>query len=98
MNVISKISDITAQDVKDFLRIEDSGESNTLTTLLTVSKAYVEQYTGRTINELDTYQDVIIAVLVLCQDMYDNRAMYVDEANVNKVVWSILDLHSVNLL
>lgn len=98
MNLITHISDITTQDVAEYLRVDNTGETNTLANLLTVSKAYVEKYTGKTIAELNDCSDVVIAILILCGDMYDNRALYVDESNVNKVVWSILDLHSVNLL
>jgi len=36
--------------------------------------------------------------MILCQDMYDNRSMYVDKNNLNKVVETILGMHSVNLL
>lgn len=100
MNNISTVSQITAADVADYLRIGEvtTSDTNTLNTLLTVAKAYIVQYTGRTLEELDTLQDIIIVVLILCQDMYDNRTLYVDNANMNKVVESILDLHSVNLL
>ena len=100
MNNITKVSDITYQDVADYCRITetDPDTTNTLKTLLTVAKVYVGEYTGRTIQELDDYKDIIIVILILCQDMYDNRAMYVDTNNVNKVVQSILNLHSVNLL
>ena len=100
MNDIKKVSDITVQDVADFLRITEltADDSNTLSTLITVSKAFIMQHTGRTEEELDNYQDFVIVVLVLCQDMYDNRALYVDKSNLNKVVDSILHLHAVNLL
>ena len=100
MNQISAVSQITAQDVADYLRICEVTEDdlNTLNTLLTVAKVYVGEYTGRTIQDLDNYKDIIIVVLILCQDMWDNRTLYVDSSNVNKVVESILGLHSVNLL
>ena len=100
MNEISAVSQITAQDVADYIRITELTESdtNTLNTLITVAKAYIMQYTGRTEEELDNYQDFVIVVLVLCQDMYDNRVLYVDKTNLNYVVESILSLHSVNLL
>lgn len=100
MQNITKVSDITYQDAADYLRISEltSDDINTLNTLLTVAKVYVGEYTGRTIQELDDYRDIIIVVLILIQDMWDNRAMYVDSSNVNKVVQSILDMHSVNLL
>lgn len=100
MNNITAISQITASDVAEYLRIDDitTSETNYLNTLITVSKEYILQYTGIEETELDTYKDLIIVVFVLCQDMYDNRAMYVDNSNVNKVVETILGMHQVNLL
>ena len=100
MNNITAVSQITAQDLVDYIRIDEATEDdlNTLSTALTIAKVYVAEYTGRTIEELDAYRDLIIVILILCQDMYDNRALYVDKSNINKVVVSILNLHSVNLL
>lgn len=100
MNVISKVSDITVQDCVDYLRITetDSNDLNTLSTLLMVAKKFVCEYTGRTPAQIDTFEDVVIVVLILVQDMWDNRTLYVDKTNLNKVVDSILHLHAVNLL
>ena len=100
MNVINKVSEITPQDVAEYIRLTDPTQDdlNTLNTLLTVAKVYAGEYTGRTIQELDDYKDIIIVILILCQDMWDTRALYVDTDNVNKVCESILGLHSVNLL
>jgi hypothetical protein len=97
---ITKVSDITSQDLAEYIRLPDptSDDINTLSTLLTVAKVYVGEYTGRTIQELDDYKDVIIVILVLVQDMWDNRTLYVDSDKANMVVDSILGLHSVNLL
>ena len=102
MNDITKVSDITYEDVASYLHLDvdvnDTDTINTLKTLLRVAKKYIEQYTGRNTAELDAFEDFVIAVLVLCQDMWDNRAMYVDYSNPNRVVESILGLHQVNLL
>lgn len=97
---ITKVSEITPQDIAEYIRLSDPTQDdlNTLSTLLTVAKVYVGEYTGRTIQDLDDYKDVIIVILVLVQDMWDNRTLYVDESNANKVVESILGLHAVNLL
>lgn len=96
----TKVSDLTAASVAEYLRLvdPDTTDTNTLTTLLGVAKDYITQYTGKTLAQLDGYQDMIIAVLVLCQDMWDNRTLYVDTSNANKVVESILNMHSGNLL
>lgn len=100
MNVINKVSDITSQDCADYLRLvdADTNDLNTLQTMLNVAKVYVGEYTGHDLAELNDYKDIIIVILVLVQDMWDNRTLYVDSNNANKVVESILGLHSVNLL
>ena len=48
------------------------------------------------VKDLDEYDDFIIVVFILCQDMYDNRTLYVDKSNLNKVVETILGMHSQN--
>lgn len=97
---INKVSDITPEDVAEYLRLDEVTEDdiNTLNTLILVAKDFIQNYTGRSAEDLDTYVDLIIVVLVLCQDMWDNRAYYVDKTNLNAVVDSILHMHSVNLL
>jgi hypothetical protein len=99
MNV-SKVSEITTSDLAEYIRLTDPSQDdlNTLGSLLTVAKCYCAEYMGRTIQELDDYRDIVIAVMILVQDMWDNRTLYVDSSNANKVVESILNLHSVNLL
>ena len=100
MNAIERVSDITYQDVANFIRLDEvtQGDQNTLDTLITVAKAFMCNYTGHTESELDDYSDFVIVCLVLCQDMWDNRAMYVDKTNLNHIVETILGMHSVNLL
>ena len=101
MNVIQKMSDITAQDCADYIRIDGiltADETNLLNSLLGVAKTFVTSYTGRTPAECDTFPDIVIVVLILVQDMYDNRTLYVDKDSLNKVVECILGMHSVNLL
>ena len=100
MNNISKISDITYQDIANYIRLSEVSQDDQkyLTTLINISKDYILNYTGIDENDLDNYKDLIIVVFVLCQDMYDNRSMYVDNSNLNKVVETILGMHQLNLL
>lgn len=101
MNNITKVSDITVQDIADYILLTETlttDETNTLTTLLNVSKSFISSYTGLTSADIDLHEDFVIVVLVLCQDMWDNRTLYVDNENLNKVVSTILGMHSVNLL
>lgn len=100
MNQISKVSDITATDCAEYIRLPDpdSNDMVTLNNLILVAKEYIKHYTGRTDAEIDSYQDLVIVVLVLVQDMWDNRTLYVDSSNLNFVVDTILHSHAVNLL
>ena len=49
-------------------------------------------------SQIDNYEDFVIVVYILAQDMYDNRTLYIEKNNLNKVVDTILGMHSVNLL
>lgn len=107
--MVSKVSEITIQDVADYLRLSDFEES-TIETYLNIAKNYISNYTGIPVDDeyeeeddeeaetLDSYADFIIVVYILCQDMYDNRCMYVNSGNINKVVQTILDMHTRNNL
>ena len=99
MNEITKVSEITPADIWEFLNPSeemDSGSETTINNLIGIATAFIKNWTG--LDDLDTYQDFVIVVFVLCQDMWDNRSLYVDKSNLNKVVESILGLHQVNLL
>lgn len=97
--MITKVSEITVEDLKTYLRISDdlsADDKKFLKTILNSSINYIKNNTG--IDDVDKYSDLVIVVFVLCQDMYDNRTLYVDKNNVNKVVSSILGQHDNNLL
>ena len=102
-----KVSEITVKDITNYLRLSEvSNEDNkNIELFLNIAKNYIENYTGipqKSDNEeeetLDTYSDFIIVVYVLCQDMYDNRVMYVNGKNINNTVKTILDMHTRNNL
>ncbi len=104
-----KVSEITNENIADYIKLEFASltekEKTDLNTLLSVSKAYISGYAGipitstdATVKTLDDYEDFYIVVMVLCQDMHDNRVLYVDNANLNRVVETILGMHCTNLL
>ena len=93
------LSEVTESLLAEYLRLDgDATAIVQLEPLLKSAKGYIRSYTGLTDEQLDTHEDVVIAAYVLVQDMYDNRAMYVEKANVNKVVDTILNMHCVNLI
>lgn len=105
---MKKVSEITYQDIANYIRVDATKDEllqEELNTYLNIAKNFISNYTGIPIettekdNEtLDSYADFIIVIYILCQDMYDNRTMYVDSKNVNKVVETILNMHIRNLL
>lgn len=102
-----KVSEITVKDIANYLRLSEiSGEDKkNIELFLNIAKNYIENYTGipqesetEEAETLDTYSDFVIVVYILCQDMYDNRVMYVDGKNINNTVKTILDMHTRNNL
>lgn len=102
-----EVSKITIEDIANYLRLAEVGynEKNELETYLKVAKNYISNYTGIPIESddedaetLDSHEDFIIVVYILCQDMYDNRSLYVDGKSINKTVQTILDMHTRNNL
>lgn len=91
-----KVSDITYNDIADYIRLIEVSqeEQNLLTKLIGIAKAFVKDNTG--VEDLDEFDDFVIVIFILCQDMYDNRSLYVDKTNLNHVVENILGIHSVN--
>ena len=96
--MVSKVSEITIDDVASYIRATDT---DGIDTYLNIAKNYISNYIGipETNEEgesLDDFPDLVIVVYILCQDMYDNRTMYVNSGNINKVVQTILDMHTRN--
>lgn len=93
-----KVSEIRVEDVEVYIRVDEYCDEAALCSILDSAKAFIRSYTGLSDDEIDKHDDFYIVVMVLCQDMYDNRRLYVDKNNINKVVDTILGMHCVNLL
>lgn len=91
-----KVSNVTYNDIANYIRLTEVSqeEQSLLTNLIGVAKAFIKDNTG--VEDLDEFDDFVIVVFILCQDMYDTRSLYVDKSNLNKVVETILGMHSVN--
>lgn len=100
MQNLKKVSGITAADVAEFIRLETPSlsEIGELATYLSAAKSYVKSYTGLSEEEIDALPDLIEPVFMYCQDMWDNRTIYVDTSNINRVFDATLGLHARNLL
>ena len=93
-----KVSEITDNDVIKYARMDTSGEDISPEALLSAAKSYVKSYAGLTDEQMDEHEEISIAVLALCSDMYDNRQMRTENDKINRVVESIVGMHSRNIL
>lgn len=95
-----KISELQVENVKHYLRLTETSKEDDafLSSILKAAKKYISGQTNLQDTEIDEYSDLTIAVLIICQDMYDNRSMYVDKTNLNKTVDSILSMHRDSLV
>jgi hypothetical protein len=94
-----KVSQIQVNNIAEYLRLNAGEYTDTeLQSLLAAAKAFVKSYTGLDDTTVDTHDDITIVVYILCQDMYDNRTMYVAKDSLNKVVDTILGMYCTNLL
>lgn len=93
------VADITVQDVADYLRVDtDAGNTAFLSSALGIAKQFIKDYTGQTDEFVSASEPFVIVVYVLCQDMYDTRALYVEKSSLNKLVETILGMYSINLV
>lgn len=97
-----KVSEITVKNLADYLKLDYQSLSEEeileLAAFLQAAQSFISDYTGLTPTQIDIHENFVIAAYVLVQDMYDNRTLYVDKSNLNRVVEMILGMHSVNLL
>lgn len=96
------VSEITVKNLADYLKLDFESltqeEISELSVFLKAAQTFIEDYTGQTSSKVDEHENLVIVVFVLVQDMYDNRTLYVDKSNLNRVVETILSMNSVNLL
>ena len=92
-----KLREVTEEDVVGFGRIEEE-DRRLIPAILSAARSYVLGYTGLSLEETNPYEDITLACLVLCCEMYDNRNLTVENEKVNPYVKSVLAMHAVNYL
>lgn len=103
-----KVSEVTLATLKNYIRVDHDEDDVLLGAILVGAKAFIKGYTGLPLvddlateeieHNIDQHEDISIALLVLCSEMYDNRSYSVDNHEVNPVVRTILQMYSVNNL
>lgn len=96
-----KVSEIDVSKVGEFIRLDEdlvSEEAGFLGTILEAARSYVKGRLALSDEELDLYPDISIAVLVVCQDLYDNRSIYTERSYANRTVDAIINMYAQNLV
>lgn len=96
-----KISEVTVQNIADYMRLDDVTdiEIAEIEVMRDAAVAQIKSYTGLSDEEIDKHEDITQALFVIVTDMFDNRNYQLEKsAGTNKMVDTILNMHSVNLL
>lgn len=70
-----KMSEISLADVKARLRIDYNTDDAVLTSIMAAARAMIADRTGRTLQELDGFDQAYHLFMVICQHMYDNNVL-----------------------
>lgn len=98
-----KINEISLKTICNHIREVPenlaSEDIELLTAIKTAAVNYCSQYTGLSENDLNNYEDITIACLVLISEMWDNRSISAEQSSgSNVVIENILSMHAKNLL
>ena len=91
-----KVSELTLDIIKQYLRIDGNDDDLLLEMLLASSIQYCTSYMGCTNEDLEKYDDVTIVVLSLIADSYEVRQFTTSTITLNPVMQGVLDLHCGN--
>lgn len=92
------ISEVTIADLKGYANCYHDLDDSLFSAILLGARAFLASYTGKPIEELDDHEDLTIALLILSNEMYDNRMVHVESNKVGFVIKQLLDAHCINLL
>ena len=94
-----KLSALSIEELKTYCRAEDE-EDSVFEIILDACKAFIRGQTGLTDDEMDKYEDLTMAAMILASDMYDNRAYQQKQAKVtaNMAVKAIIDQYQMTIL
>ena len=99
---VMSISDITAAQVADYLRIDDPSELelSEIQMFMDSAKASIQSMTGLTQEEIDALDDMVHPFFLLVSDQFDNRNGHLDskQTTMNQSIMETIRRHSVNYL
>ncbi len=92
------VSELTTDIVKNYLRVDTDIDDTLIGVILPAAKRFCAQYTGLEVEELNNHEDMPLAVLAVCADMYEIRQVTLNGTQINPTTAQILGTYSTNLL
>lgn len=95
------ISEMTASDVAEFIRIDEPSEVELkeVGMLMESATKFIMNYTGRAETYVEAQTDFTYVWLVLIGEMFEKRQRQLDKSSVqNQTFIDILNMHSINML
>ena len=86
-----KLNQLTIKTLKQYLHIDYEDDDFDLALMLKGALAFIIKYTGKTYEQLCTYDDIVIVVIALCGEMFDERRYTTTRNSVSKIVKGMLD-------
>lgn len=93
-----KVSELTLNTIKQYLRVDGNNDDILLQMLLDASVQYCTSYMGCTKADLEKYEDVTVVILGLISDSYEVRQFTTSTITLNPIMQGVLDLHCGNFL
>lgn len=93
-----KVSELTLDVIKQYLRIDNNDDDILLDALKSSAIMFAKSYMGCTEADLERYPDVTIVVLSLISDSYEVRQFTTSTVTTNPIMQGVLDLHCQNFL
>lgn len=96
-----KLSEVNLEFTKEYLRQDGDDDNTVIQALIDSAKNYVSNYTGVSLDDLEEHEDVVICVLLLVAEFYDNRTISINDKlnlRVNTMLDSLLSRHAINLI
>ena len=104
-----KVSTITINDLKNYLRLDDNSFDTELGIHLNAAKEYVKSYIGLPLTSsdqeeetIDSHEDITTAIFILVSDFFENHLYHQggvgQEVKTNKLVETILNQYRRNLV
>jgi N12 class adenine-specific DNA methylase len=93
-----KISELNISHLKNYANVYHVEDDVLFDNILIACKSYIKGYTGLSDESLDLHEDLTVALMVLANELYDNRAYNIESSKANLVIQSILNMYSINLL